>query len=306
MKRIIYIFWFIFQAYSTEPCEIYKIPSTSLEKGICKIKEGNIIYVQKCYPAFQCEQNNNSVGLCQADYSLKIEEENCNFNFDCYSNNCSNNVCHSINIGESCINHFQCSISAYCDGRCQKLVGNGERCKEDYQCIIGHLCSDGKCVKMFSLEKGNKTDKPYVCKSGYAENNICAETNSTDSLKKCESNEDCTIEVDTGNGKKSNNNKDTCKCNLEGEKYCILTSSSKEWKNYVETFNSEINNMDGIHIAGMRNATNDYSWGSQTIIDSYRKFDVKYFNVNKNILIALGSKFLFFHKIIVSLLFFMF
>lgn len=313
MKRITYIFWFIFQAYSAPICtEIYKIPSTSLEKGVCKMNGGNqnnqsttIIYVQKCYPAFHCEGNSSSVGLCKADYSLKIEEENCNFNFDCYSNNCTNNVCYPIKLGGGCQNHFQCSISAFCDQKiCKKLVANGGSCSDDFQCDIGNVCSRGKCVKMFSLEKGDRADNKYVCKSGYTINNICAETKSAFSLKRCESNKDCSIEVDIGNGNIMNST-GTCECNLEGVKYCSLTSSSKEWQNYVDTFNSEIKKIEGIHIAGMRNATNAQSWGSSAIVDSYRKFDVKYINVNKDILIALGNKFLFFHKIIVSLLFFM-
>lgn len=317
MKRIIFLFWVISQVYSTKICsKIYKIPSTSLKKGVCQLK-GKVqttdthetIYIQKCYPGFHCEASGSSIGLCKADYSLKIEEENCNFDFDCYSNNCTNNICYPIKTENACQSHFQCEVSAFCNssGICKKLAEKEQFCQTDYDCAIGLGCSQEKCVEMFSFEKGTYTNNRYLCKSGYIKDNVCADTSGVTSIKTCNSDEECPIEIDKGDQKKINEN-GICECNLEGVKYCSLTSNSEEWRNYVATFKSTIKNINDIHIAGMRNVKNEllHSWGSSTIVDAYRKFDVKYINVNKDILIALGSKFLCFHRIIFSVIFFTF
>ena len=99
----------------------------------------------------------------------------------------------------------------------------------------------------------------------------------------------CPIIVD--NGETSIKSIGECVCSYEGKRYCALTSSSTEWKNYIETFNKEINNanVSDIHVAYQRgNQNNIFSyWGIKAIRNSYSKFDIHYKNIEGELLEAI-------------------
>ena len=310
-KHLIIFVFILLQCYSicVKPCtSIYKINKLRLIDGICKIKENKndtdnpITYnVQICDIGYYCPQTGNDIESCLFDYSLKIEGEECHFNFECYSGKCDSTSyqCLSLHDGDSCSTHYACGINSFCsiqDGtnKCTPLIDVEGACTLEDSCKLGLGCNKEtkKCVKMFSLKNGDPASHNYLCSSGVLENNKCIDTSPKTSNEKCSSDDDCII-IKKIEGQTDKEDKGECVCDLEGNNYCNLTSSSDEWKEYVSTFNQEISNIDiyKVHQAGKRNFKKYllFDWGNNKIRTAYHNFDVKYKHVNKDIIYAVGK-----------------
>lgn len=285
---------------------IYKIPSTAMESTKCRTvqvdveKEIKTINCQKCPKNQYCSINYvNQTGICVSENTNLIPGKKCTNGTDCYSGKCENNICVAKSDNEACsISHGECAKDHLCgvNSVCIPIVKEGERCENDFYCPIGHEClfdKDGsrKCKKMFSIERGNYSSQKSLCKSGYmTSENICADTKLQVNTTECTMDEECALIVDDGSTNTTANGQ--CVCTYEGKRYCALPSTSDEWKNYVETFNKEIEkmNVSNIHVAYQRihNGVFNY-WGDKTIRDAYIKFDAKYKNVNATLIDILNN-----------------
>ena len=169
-------------------------------------------------------------------------------------------------------------------------------------CLIEDGKKEGQCKKMFSLEDGVYASAEYFCKSGYLYHKKCASTSRFKEPENCNDDSDCQINVILPDG--NHTAEGECECTLEGKKYCRRTSNSDEWKNYVDTFNKEIEKIDTtkVHVSGQRNINGGllHDWGSDRIKIAYKKFNVTYKGVNSDIIEILGSSWL---KYSVSLMF---
>ena len=292
-------------------CEtVYKMAADSVEEGICSIKHDNgtatEFYLKKCPTGYKCSSDNKVIKNCEAKYSLKLPGENCNFHFDCYSGICTDNKCEAIKDTEKCEDNWKCGTTSFCNDTCKPLTNS--TCKNDEYCLVGMGCliedgkKEGQCKKMFSLEDGVYASAEYFCKSGYLYHKKCASTSRFKEPENCNDDSDCQINVILPDG--NHTAEGECECTLEGKKYCRRTSNSDEWKNYVDTFNKEIEKIDTtkVHVSGQRNINGGllHDWGSDRIKIAYKKFNVTYKGVNSDIIEILGSSWL---KYSVSLMF---
>ena len=289
---------------------VYKMAADSVEEGICSIKHDNgtatEFYLKKCPTGYKCSSDNNVIKNCEAKYSLKLPGENCNFHFDCYSGICTDNKCEAIKDTEKCEDNWKCGTTSFCNDTCKPLTNS--TCKNDEYCLVGMGCliedgkKEGQCKKMFSLEDGVYASAEYFCKSGYLYHKKCASTSRFKEPENCNDDSDCQINVILPDG--NHTAEGECECTLEGKKYCRRTSNSDEWKNYVDTFNKEIEKIDTtkVHVSGQRNINGGllHDWGSDRIKIAYKKFNVTYKGVNSDIIEILGSSWL---KYSVSLMF---
>ena len=295
---------------------VYKMAADSVEEGICSIKHDNgtatEFYLKKCPTGYKCSSDNNNDNViqnCEAKYSLKLPGENCNFYFDCYSGICTDNKCEAIKDTEECKGNddWKCGTTSFCDQNICKPLANST-CKNDEYCLVGMGClieegkKEGQCKKMFSLEDGVYASAEYFCKSGYLYHKKCASTSRFKEPENCNKDSDCLKNVTLPDGNHTDDG--VCECTLEGKKYCQRTSNSDEWKNYVDTFNKEIEKIDTtkVHVSGQRNINGGllHDWGSDRIKIAYKKFNVTYKGVNSDIIEILGSSWL---KYSVSLMF---
>ena len=304
-----------------EECKtVYKMAADSVEEGICSIKHDNgtvtEFYLKKCPTGYKCSSDNKVIQNCEAKYSLKLPGENCNFHFDCYSGICTDNKCEAIKDTEKCEDNWKCGTTSFCNkyeqyeqSTCKPLTNS--TCKNDEYCLVGMGClieqgkKEGQCKKMFSLEDGVYASADYFCKSGYRYHKKCASTSRFKEPENCNKDLDCLINVTLPDGNHTAVAPEgECECTLEGKKYCRRTSNSDEWKNYVDTFNKEIEKIDTtkVHVSGQRNINGGllHDWGSDRIKIAYKKFNVTYKGVNSDIIEILGSSWL---KYSVSLMF---
>lgn len=304
-----------------EECKtVYKMAADSVEEGICSIKHDNVtvteFYLKKCPTGYKCSSDNKVIQNCEAKYSLKLPGENCNFHFDCYSGICTDNKCEAIKDTEKCKDNWKCETTSFCNkyeqyeqSTCKPLTNS--TCKNDEYCLVGMGClieegkKEGQCKKMFSLEDGVYASEDYFCKSGYRYKSKCASTSRFKEPENCNKDSDCPKNVTLPDGNHTAEAPEgECECTLEGKKYCRRTSNSDEWKNYVDTFNKEIEKIDTtkVHVSGQRNINGGllHDWGSDRIKIAYKKFNVTYKGVNSDIIEILGSSWL---KYSVSLMF---
>ena len=217
------------------------------------------ITCHSCESGKYCVIYSNSPAKCESNENNRIDGQSCSIGPNCLSGTCENKKCKPKAEGDSCVSsNGQCAKDHLCgDTKCVPLVKAGEQCKNDYYCPIGYECYSGKdgtktCKKMFSLAKGEYSTKKSLCQSGYITNDKCADTSVEEAKSECTQNSQCPIIVD--NGETSIKTIGECVCSYEGKRYCALTSSSTEWKNYIETFNKEISNanVSDIHVAYQR------------------------------------------------------
>ena len=307
MKCTIALLLALLSFCTAKECTVYKMANDSVEEGICSIrhKEGNVteFYLKKCPTGYKCSSKSDTIQNCEAKYSLKLPGENCNFHFDCYSGSCIENKCVAKEDNKNCESKdWECGTTSFCnqyEGYKCKPLGDST-CKNDEYCLLGMGClkeegkEEGHCTKMFSLEDGSYSNANYLCKSGYRYNSKCASTSrpkDANEANECNEDSDCKIIVTLPDGNYTIDGE--CQCTLEGKKYCQRTSNSDEWKNYVSTFNKEIEKIDTtkVHVSGQRNIKGGllHDWGSDRIKIAYKQFDVTYKGVNSDIIEILGS-----------------
>jgi hypothetical protein len=216
----------------------------NLPKGQCAQKhtdiKGSTSYnLQRCPENSDCKFTHSGSDTCsiRKDKVKQYPGSNCTVNEDCFSNNCNNLICTSINDGAVCTDHSQCNFGKGCiiiEGKktCKDLLKENEKgCTTDYDCQRHLGCYLNTCIRYFSLDidsdlKDLNVDREplpiSLCKAGFEFNKKCT------SLKRLNINHDCTKSGQCHyelNGKETDIN-EFCECgyNNSNNKYCRLGS----------------------------------------------------------------------------------
>ena len=159
--------------------------------------------------------------------------EPCTKDSDCYSvdpvfktGKCDK-VCSGSKPDEECKDHHHCLAGNFCDNaKCKPQKKENEDCKSTNECKNNLVCYNNKCSdKYFSLEAGEKTQDPMLCKTERVnKEGVCISLTSTDvkdykddNSIKCQYGEKCNYK---------DNNQQThqldCECgyNPTGDGYC--------------------------------------------------------------------------------------
>ena len=77
---------------------------------------------------------------------------NCNFNYECTSNDCFKGKCRGLEKSASCDSHIDCDVKLRCDETflCDYQLRTGEKfCRTDFDCVNNAGCLNGICTKYF-------------------------------------------------------------------------------------------------------------------------------------------------------------
>ena len=214
------------------------------------------MYLNPCDEAFQCpeleEESNNSI--CTAPTHSGPDSfpgEQCSSNINCVTFNCTDNLCHGTQSGESCESHQDCDIGLYCDSNvCKEIKKNGDPCNSDYECSSDSFCYEETkvCTPYFSLESGTLLSSCYDdlvdwrCVSGFCYKEVNAQGEIVyqckDAVKsiqskpiRCNSNENLCVGRD-------GYTKSQCECgyNSDGDAYCHLLPADSDYASLIRMY----------------------------------------------------------------------
>jgi len=89
-------------------------------------------------PAAQCGGGGGG-GVCVGDWN----GQNCKYDYDCSTDNCTNDKCYARSIGNPCDYDYNCESGNCTNGCCQART-KGSPCDYGYDCESGN-CYDHKC-----------------------------------------------------------------------------------------------------------------------------------------------------------------
>ena len=308
MKIVIYILTFIsFTLFTTincvnEHCDVYKcLDELNVSNElICRLTTYDDVtqitthHVRKCNHNMQCKQEITEGTLCTNVFVPKDEHEQCNMNFECNSNICVNNTCGVYPLTHKCERSMNCNKHAYCySGVCTALLQPYDKCDTSKGCPFGYACGKtssndaySRCYQMFTIKHGDYSSESLLCESGMHINNTCVDTtyaNSNNDVKRCTSNKECEFVLLKGNETATKEGK--CVCSKNGERYCELTSLSKQWKAFLTVFHDEVSayKANTTHVAHYRNYIdiNDVtsSWfNNKRIQTAFRNAKAEYYD----------------------------
>ncbi|CAI2365874.1 unnamed protein product [Moneuplotes crassus] len=154
----------------------------------------------------------------------------------------------------------------FCDsGRCTPEVGIGHYCKAHEACGRDGFClfpdatlDFGYCVEYGSVESNGaqvqanrsgaflyQQHSEKVCKSGFLDSTNGKCKNGPQSVNKgntCSSDADCPNTDSTTS---------SCKCSLDGNKYCDISGGDEEWTNVITKFHKYLNKTPEFHPSEM-------------------------------------------------------
>lgn len=155
------------------------------DKEITHFIEEEELYIKMCPDTFICPSNRLLNATCIEERPSKYPGDYCNHNKNCTSYVCTEDRCGGgKGINEYCSNMYECMSGMYCDVEslsCQETKTIDQICYTSYACDSMLTCNLGKCVRMYSLEIGSKTDvvKGYgyaeACESGFAQSDDSGE-----------------------------------------------------------------------------------------------------------------------------------
>lgn len=118
-------------------------------------------------------------GTCKVNSSSKYPGEYCEKHGDCISSKCTAKKC-APKTNDICTADSDCDVGKYCklqeksvEGICKDLLT--ENCTKEDKCIVGHVCSNGTCVKMGSVSK-NGYGVPSACETYYSDKGKCLDS----------------------------------------------------------------------------------------------------------------------------------
>lgn len=131
-------------SYTSRPEDFLVSLRQSLDESVqqifCKVN-------QDCFMSTFCCSNYSCTHPTVCLHGLKMQEDFCDFGFECSSRCCVEKMCsHPMMCYERCLSNRDCSATGACcsDGHCtQKIVcmGNkatGDYCDDDSECISGY------------------------------------------------------------------------------------------------------------------------------------------------------------------------
>jgi hypothetical protein len=126
--------------------------------------------------------------------------EGCSVNAHCESGVCTSKKCVGAKLDEACSAHIDCNVGLYCNAstkKCATQLVEGAACNgTDEECINTHGCSNGKCVKFYSLENGATSTNPLTCKSMYVNTSVSGTTIKSICDSQTLKSNDCTKDAD--------------------------------------------------------------------------------------------------------------
>lgn len=232
----------------------YKCLTSSLleDTNVCMYYKNDeeVHYIRSCPDKMKCNskqiQEGDGIYTCSNYFLTKMLGEKCSVDIECYSKNCTNGICSSKLIGDSCANTYECEGSSFCkSGICHRYLKENEICTDQSEmCPYGYICAqayagapDRICIKQHSVKSGEFAANSYICESGLYDTNICYDTKLPQGekpFKECKSNEDCDI-IKVYKGVETNI-KGSCRSGREGKMRCAVVSTSDEWKEYIRVF----------------------------------------------------------------------
>ena len=227
-----------------EQCHKYScIENSSENQGKCMIFYENETQVKKCPYGQSCNFYDTLV-VKKCVNNKKKDQESCSKGDECFSKNCTGNICQGKKVGEECYHHLECAKNLYCDGKCENFLKKGDKCTKDIQCPFGFGCgksnqenSEQICIKLYSIDSGQYSSKALLCKSGYlyGNNSLCATSRAENEGHSCNTNEECELKIKFGEGSSEIDGLGECKCAWKDSKtYCEFSTSYSEYSEYVE------------------------------------------------------------------------
>ena len=248
---------------SKETKNIYKCAS-DLKVDTCYFKDYQstesldtyTYYVNACPKGKYCielSDKGNEDGIlvnqCMKKKHYLDEGDKCAIGSECKSGVCTDNKCVTYEEGHTCSSSKECKTGLYCKtndkaNACTKYLKKGDSCKEG-KCRPGLECANEKCMPIFSLKDGEKTDNAGVCISGETFlNNGEEQCGEVTSLGECKNDKaTVTIKFDT-----DKNYEVSCTDNISelGTSYDYLKSTvngQAEWNKYAEELENYIDDI---------------------------------------------------------------
>jgi hypothetical protein len=193
--------------------------------------------------------------ICRKKFTELFIGSKCNYNQECFSNKCENNVC--VSVPNNCTNDFGCDPGSYCneeENKCKKMGQKNDNCTHDEiwgddffttdediifgNCSYGFVCNNNKCVEIGSLEDGTGSDNNFACKNFLVHNGVCTEIipGDMDKYGYCQyspKNEpDITLKYE-------------CPISIsDGKPINIGKDITKNWNDFVKTYNKVLKTID--------------------------------------------------------------
>ena len=235
---------------SEKACPLYKCLTDGSETchTYNKTEDGNVtIQVQKCKDSTKkCpeafDSTKNATCTAKPEVTGLPAGEACEKDSNCLGDlKCESKVCAGKDKEAACVYDYECKPGLYCDGsNCKELNQVGTTCKKDTHCVNNALCMGDKCVEIFSLNDGQETTNPLLCKSmkiyldSTAGKSYCASSELTSS-KECPEDGLCKYKTTLGEGKEVNTTRDCdCKATDNTKLYCPIGSTSDLHKDAIQ------------------------------------------------------------------------
>ena len=149
------------------------------------------------------------------------------------------------------------------------------------------------CIAKFTIPNGEYSTTPDLCESGkLTSDHICYDTRvwrGGPEYRTCLSDEDCLFAMIV-KGQEDEKIEDTCQCSYDGVARCKGSTTSKEWKNYIDVYKREAryHTKLNVHDIVLINDPNKYNLN---IRRAYTKYRVEYRGVDDCVIDALiGSR----------------
>ena len=302
----LFIVLVLFPSAIISTCDVYKCSESSLKDNLCEVtnqeKVGDetriVHYLDNCSSSKSCMlvsvggvdyDDYEQYGICIKVSTLGHTGDKCKSDAECYSKICNDKKCEPKSDGSPCSRHQDCDEESACiyneeESRtiCKKLLAKGDKCHYTDECPFNTVCTgnkknEGTCVDYFSLGIGETSYDNRACASGQLDisNYVCAEFTVTDS--KCEQSENyyyyciSSMKFSTDQSVSPTDTVIECQCKPNGEYACPPLSDSESFKNYVEVYKKEIENVkiEGKQVSSM---SRDH-WNNKKIREAFIKYD---------------------------------
>ena len=249
---------------SENVCPLYKCLTDGSETchTYNKAEDGlETIQVQKCkdstkYCAVQFSSTQNTTCSAKPEVTGLPAGEACEKDSNCLGDlKCESKVCAGMDKEAACKYDYECKPGLYCDGtNCKELKTVGTTCQKDTECANNAYCMGEKCVEIFSLDDGQETTNPLLCKSmkiyldSTAGKSYCASSELTSS-KECPEEKKCKYKTTYGEGKEVTLIRD-CKCKATDSTklYCPTGTTSDLYKAAIQATKDAFEDAKNKHV----------------------------------------------------------
>ena len=234
----------------SETCHTYNKAEDGLETiQVQKCKDST----KKCPEAF--DSTKNATCTVKPEVTGLPAGEACEKDSNCLGDlKCESKVCAGKDKEAACANDYECKPGLYCDGKnCKELNKVGTTCKSNTECVNNAFCMGEKCVEIFSLDDGQETNNPVLCKSmnmyfdTTAMKTYCASSELT--TKDCPKDGPCIYKTTYGEGKEVNTTRPcACKATDSTKLYCPTGTTSDLYKDAIQATKDAFEDAKNKHV----------------------------------------------------------